>query len=321
MVTLHYQPGMSESEDPLREALETSTRSVWRTLGGIAVVGTVVTFFFFVFNVFGLNTTERILASLVLVLFFLILGMAYAVAFLYVRLQEAGYSAAELDIFSTAFEILNRDDGVAWDDTHIYESQERVLDLTGENVSLSIRFTGQVSRGTTSDGILIKYIGDDDIVGDSIDYEYIVHDLPLGDGETEPQSIEVYKEVDTYSTILKLPFGTTLEGGEQFDVELDCEDMGEAPLQQPIVRMHFPLFRFKRVDEFRGVVKIDSGYTLDYAARVQVARDFSQFRDVQADDIELERLHLDPDLRRTHTEYTFREQNANKLYVARFKRE
>lgn len=312
---------MSEGDNALKSAFKWSTRNLWRFLGAIAVIGTVIPFLFFLFNIFGLSVTERVFASLLIFLIFVSLGLVFAIVYLYFRVQNEGYSPSELDLFAMSFEILNRDDGLTWDSKHIYELQERTLDLTGKKASLNIRFTGQVSRGETSDGVLIKYIGDDQIKGEGIESDYQIHE-PVGEGEESKSSeAEIYKEVDTYSTILKLPFGTVLETGERFDIEFTWTSIEDDTMNPSVVRIHFPNHRFKRIDQFRGSIKIDSAYSLDCAAAIKVEKDISQFRDVLAEDIQFNDVTFERDLRTTHTEYTITDQDANRLYVARFLRE
>lgn len=297
----------------LREATEYSFAHFRTVVGVLVTLGTLVPALFFVFNTLDLVGLERVVATLLLVLAFAVVLGAFVVYYLLQR--TAGPATVELTCL--AFEILNSDDGKAHDDDHVYEEQVREYDISGETARFSNRFKGRVRRGHTSDGVVFKYVGDYGVDADDISVS-VHRDRPSDEPGGESVAPEILDDENPYALLIKLPFGETLTGDEKFDVTIEADDFGEAPNDQPVARVHFPMHRYKRIDEFDATIRTGRAFDLDAAAKVEVSKDLSQHRNVRVEDLDLVDVDVAEDDRRSHSEYRIDETDGNELYVFRF---
>jgi len=296
-----------------------------RALGVLALIGTIVPFLFFTFNVFNLGIVSRIISTFVL--FSLIVGTGIIILIknltderdnLQEELQKTNLFDSDIALSSLVFEILNGDNEISIDENHFYTKQKRIYDISGDEAYFYNRYIGEVKPGKTSRGIVFKYIGDGRVDAKDLQISITRHKPKPINNEYEPEIIT--NEENPYAVTLLLPFGKELSGGDQFDIEVECPNMGATPSNQRVLRVHFPLHRYERVDTFDAEIVTPRNFTQCESAVVKLYRDeITKERDVLVEDFELENLAVSTRKVDDTIRYSFvKERSAAKLYVFRF---
>lgn len=317
---------MELGDDDLIEPFSQATNYISKALGVLALIGTIIPFLFFLFNVFNLGIVGRIASAFAL--FSLIIGTGVLLLikdltnerdYLREKLQKKGLNDSDLALTSLAFAILNGDNEKSIDENHFYTKQERIYDISGDQAYFYNRYVGEIKPGKTSRGIVFKYIGDGRVDGRDLEISVTRHKpKPVNNKDITPEIIT--NDENPYAVTLLLPFGEELSSGDQFDIEVECPEMGATPYNQRVLRVHFPLHRYERVDTFDAEIIVPRNFTEYEAAIVNLHRDeITKQRDVLVEDFELENIDMNSKKVDDTIRYSFvKERSAAKLYLFRF---
>lgn len=317
---------MALGDDDLINPFSRAANYMREASGVLALVGTIIPFLFFTFNIFNLGEVGRVVSTFVL--FSLIIGTGVILLikdltnerdYLREKLQKKRSSDSDLALTSLAFEILNGDNEKSIDENHFYSKQKRIYDISGDQAYFYNRYEGSVKPGKTSRGIVFKYIGDGRVDGRDLNISVTRHKpKAINNKDITPEIIT--NDENPYAVTLLLPFGKELSGGDQFDIEVECPEMGATPSNQRVSRVHFPLHRYERVDTFDAEIVTPRNFVECEAAIVNLHRDeITMQRDVLVGDFELDKLDMDSKKVDDTIRYSFvKERSAAKLYVFRF---
>lgn len=297
------------------------TSNVRQLISSIAVFLTLISGAVVVLNVFQLSNVEKIIAVMILAIVFLAIVGGLAIYYLFSQISKQGISSSKLDLICIAFEVLNGDDGRARDDDHVYSSINRVYDLRGGRASLETDFVGTVAAGQTSEGIRIKYLNDYSL--DIDENDITVERRTPSDSNDPEQLTPKLNQISRFVTIIEVPFGRELSEGDEFDITLNCGDLGKAPSNQDTVQVHFPMHRFKRIDNFNAKIHVPGNISEYSAAEVPIYRDLSLDRQMPGREIneKIELIDIDETFHGDYKTYhTHQTGDANVLYVYQFDR-
>jgi hypothetical protein len=295
--------------------------NIRQLISSIAVFLTIISGAVVVLDIFQLSSVEKIIAVMILAIVFLAIVGGLAIYYLFSQISNQGISPSKVDLICIAFEVLNGDDGRARDDDHVYSMINRVYDLRGDRASLETDFVGTVAAGQTSRGIQIKYIGDYGLDIDKNDIN-IERRKPSNNNDTEKLTPKL-KKISRFTTIIEVPFGRELSEGDEFDITLNCEDLGETPSNQDTVQVHFPMHRFKRIDNFNSKIHVPGNISKCSAAKVPIHRDLSLDRQMAGSEVneKIELIDIEETFHGDYKTYhTHQTRDANVLYVYQFDR-